>query len=388
MKQLNSKLWLFALLFSSACGQVENAGGDLQEAWDQKNRPEIISGKDYLTELDDLPKKFKVSQNVWSGDYWANKRGGIAFRWLIGQNHYKPFDLDYLKASTTSLTAWLSPAEKYDLYLGRYDFPLVAKERQRTKLFKTFTTHNEYDPTFEIPNWIGLCHGWAPAALNFDEPKKVIVKNRAGLEIEFGSSDIKALLTYFHQHDPTATYTSFMSRRCNENFAELAKKKEAGELTEAQLLEKMESRACRDVNAGSFHLVLANEIGIKQKGFIVDITRDAQVWNQPVVGFDSEIGERRNEVSDGASPEAVQEVEVKTTMTYVVERSASSRRVGSVTREKKYHYVLELDKEGAIVGGRWNSKDRPDFVWRQSKPEFTGEFLALKDLYEQSIKDE
>ncbi len=39
----------------------------------------------------------------------------------------------------------LSPAEKYDIYVGRYDYPTVQSEWKRT------------NP--EDAHWEGLCHG-------------------------------------------------------------------------------------------------------------------------------------------------------------------------------------------------------------------------------------
>ena len=50
---------------------------------------------------------------------------------------------------------------------------------------------------FDEPAWAGYCHGWAPAANRFEEPLPVTVRNADGVEIPFGSSDVKALLTYF-----------------------------------------------------------------------------------------------------------------------------------------------------------------------------------------------
>ncbi|MFT2612728.1 hypothetical protein, partial [Escherichia coli] len=51
----------------------------------------------------------------------------------------------------------LSPAEKYDILEGRYDYPTVKAERERT---------HKNDAT-----WYGLCHGLGPASIAYREPK-------------------------------------------------------------------------------------------------------------------------------------------------------------------------------------------------------------------------
>jgi hypothetical protein len=51
--------------------------------------------------------------------------------------------------------------------------------------------------SFPLSLNIGLCHGWAPASITYAEPKPITVTNADGITIPFGSSDIKAQLTYF-----------------------------------------------------------------------------------------------------------------------------------------------------------------------------------------------
>ena len=79
--------------------------------------------------------------------------------------------------------ALLSPAEKYDILVGIYDFPLNNRAKAEGSVHE--------------PSWSGYCHGWAPAAHRFEEPEPVTLVNDDGVEVRFGSSDIKALMTYF-----------------------------------------------------------------------------------------------------------------------------------------------------------------------------------------------
>lgn len=37
--------------------------------------------------------------------------------------------------------------------------------------------------------------------------------------------------------------------------------------------------------------------------------------------------------------------------------------IDSYTRSRSYHFVLELDAEGMILGGEWISTNQPDFLW-------------------------
>ena len=77
----------------------------------------------------------------------------------------------------------LSPAEKYDIFMGKFSYPTVKFEWARTS-----ASH---------PQWYGLCHGWAPAAIVYDEPNPVTLTGPSGVKVPFGSSDVKALLTHF-----------------------------------------------------------------------------------------------------------------------------------------------------------------------------------------------
>ena len=126
----------------------------------------------------------------------------------------------------------LSPAEKFDLLNAQYSYPLkkavaeIASPRRR--------------------EWEGMCHGWAAAALNHPEPVPKTVTNKDGLMIPFGSSDIKALLSYYYAYveDPVSTHQ--MGRRCDGK-----------------------EHCDQDMNAGAFHIVLANKVGREGKGFFL-----------------------------------------------------------------------------------------------------------------------
>ena len=149
----------------------------------------------------------------------------------------------------------------------------------------------------------------------------------------------------------------------------------------------LNSKNCTDTNPGAFHIVLANQISSLNESFVVDITRDAEVWNQPVVGYHSKVLKTTHKISEKAAPGTVQEVFIETIMDYIEEVPQSFKREKapeSVVSET-YTYTLELDKRGRIIGGEWTSFERPDFIWKVSRPGFKGFFKDLEKIYKKSI---
>lgn len=256
--------------------------------------------------------------------------------------------------------AQLSPAEKFDILNSDYSYTLLREERVRTMR--------------NAPQWEGLCHGWATAALTLDEPKAVMMTNAEGIDIPFGSGDIKALIDLYVGNFSNAR-TYFVAERCN---IDLSRNPAAAS-----------DPACRDTNAGTFHLVLANQIGIRREGFVADITRDLQVWNHPVYGFSSTIVAEVNGASPGAAPGTAKEVTVETVMNFISEAGSHWETGITNTPSRRYNYRLELNAEGQIIGGAWLDDNRPDFLWKQDLPEFKDvgnlRFSILKALYEKSI---
>src|SRR5690606_32742570 len=142
------------------------------------------------------------------------------------------------------------------------------------------------------PGWYGLCHGWAAAAISFKEPSPITMRNRHGLSIPFGSSDIKALLTYAHQDRQVSGHTDFLGLRCEQN-------------------EPTDTPQCKGVNAGSFHIILANKLGLGNQPFIMDMSRNYQVWNQPVYGYAAEIVDANAPLYATAAPGTTRVVKMR-----------------------------------------------------------------------------
>jgi hypothetical protein len=330
------------------------------EAWDVINEPSRF-GRNYEVRYRELPTSGGLSRIPWSDSYWATQRAGIAFRWMnpVGSPFAYPLHSRQTLASMsqTQLAA-LSPAEKLDIYAGRYDFPTVKSERRRT-----------YPGAAA---WEGLCHGWAPAALEFVEPKPVTLKGPGGIQVPFGSSDVKALLTW-HMATRSTRAAVGLGARCN-TFGVLG----------------LNTPPCRDSNAGAFHIVLANQLGILKEGFIADIARMGEVWNQPIYRFQSrELG--RQGPSPGSAPGTTTEITVQTEMHYGMEVEPQWNALGQLVERPAvgsivYRYRLEIDAQGRIRGGVWLQDTRPDFIWLQQRGAFIGSDSAIGEIYEASIR--
>ncbi|MFZ9001058.1 MAG: ankyrin repeat domain-containing protein [Bacteriovoracaceae bacterium] len=357
--------------------------------WDNSNNPGLFYEKLERT-YDRLPKKGKLSTTPWSGDYWPTYKGGLTYRWSYptrDDNQKYGYELieNYTELTQKQLS-YLSPAEKYDLYIGRTDFPVTNYERNRTQILKTVPGSSVYNSEYKIPTWEGLCHSWAPATYQYTEPEPVYMTNEDGVKIPFYTSDIKALLT-LKGHVLPATNQRFLGSRCYLDFKELEKKLNNGEITREEFMAQINSKSCEDVNAGAFHLILTNRIGMKDKSFIIDITRDAEVWNQPIEAYAVKELSRRSGASSDAAPGTVSEVTVQVWVRYVAEVGQHYRRTVSTKESLKvavYKYTLELNRDNEIIGGNWLSFERPDFIWDEDVPQFRGFFAPLSKIYEKS----
>ncbi len=355
---------LTLLVLTSSCGRHSGkTRSDVLEAWNRANAPDVFS-QTYERVFAALPLKGTTQVEPWSDSYWPSHEGGVAARWNAGGTALEAnawsarlHSRSELKSMSSDAIGRLSPAEKYDILRGDYGYALANFERQ---------SHSPEDDT-----WWGICHGWAPAAILFQEPGPVVLRNGDGIEIPFGASDVKALLSF---HQARSGRSLILGERCDSDLASVPS--------------ASDTAACRDTNPGSFHLVLTNEIGRRKKAFVMDVTRDVEVWNQPVHSFQSRKASERP-ASPGSAPGTAIEYEIITDVSYVVEvRAAWERHVGTTGNAKKYaryRYFLEVDARGAIVGGSWISTDRPDFLWTTTPAKFTGFFARLKDLYLASV---
>ncbi len=313
------------------------------------NNPALFD-EHYEYHLNQLPLKGSLAteQLPWSETYWPNKEGSINVRWNAPGApgfSYHLYTKDEVKAMSREELKKLSPSEKFDLALGHYNYPLVAE---------VYDTRAKKDAA----DWEGLCDGWTNSAIQFKEPKPKDIVNPDGIVIPFGSSDIKAILAYYtSMHDNTENVQ--VGAYCG----------------------RWNRIACKELNPGAYHVILANEIGLKHKGFASNIESGRQIWNQPVYGFEFQIV--GSGVPSGLSKNAVH---VKASMTYGRESESSwDPGIGTdqfASNSQEVEYILNLDDDGKITGGYWLTKKvHPDNFWKPTqKITFTGDYQLMNQF--------
>ncbi len=257
------------------------------------------------------------------------------------------------------IDANLSPAEKYDLFVG-------DREMSLTKASWELGEKSQVDG--RVKTWRGLCDGWASASQMMPRPRRsVTLPGPGGNPITFFPEDIKALgsLLYARNQGPVL----MLGKRCRNQVVGLF------------------NSSCDEVNPGAFHRVLVNIVGAQKKTFIADVSPGSEVWNYPVESyraifynvFDGTESADFNEVKEPFSKElkfakrgardkkTAWIVGVKMTVNYRDMRPANLLETDGPsldkTLTKTYVYDLELDASDRILGGESFSKNLPDFIW-------------------------
>lgn len=352
------------------------------ELWDGGSSPanftRLAGGISLTTNFKSLPKNGKLADDRlgWSESYWPSNKGGIAYRW----NHPDPRPFQFklhtkeelMRMSQDELSK-LSPAELYDITNDDYNYTLTKR---------ALSLYSPKDLW-----WEGICHGWAQAAINYPEPQPILYTNKSGIKVPMGASDIKALLAMHEAYNYKGEIFGFAGRRCKVpgKVVGEADDRDHPSVRGYPIASLAESPDCRDVNAGAFHVIISNMLGLHGKGFVADIDRFNDVWNQPIVGYHSQIvGEEPLDESHRSSGIA-KRVRVKMEMTYGEElkfytpelAAAGNQNFVSKTPvtltphqkflSKNYEYIVEINSSGNVIGGEWVSQTRPDFMWNYGR---------------------
>ncbi len=334
-----------------------------------------------LSAMDAKLKKGKLKTQPWSDTYWPLYQGTTAARYADGEfpSDFKAA-MDYalktnfagnMRLNASSIDN-LSPAEKYDLLIGNTkDFEFARANWEEGNYY--------YRTSKKVETWMGICHGWAPAAFMLARPEKkiTVVAADGKTKIPFYPSDIKALgsLLFAKSNVPT----KFIGGRCNDKNP---KEDPNGRIT---------SQDCFDNNPGAFHLAVVNQIGVSKRSMVLDATYDYEVWNQPIQSYSytyfnpqtgktvSTLASAKVDIRDFTkdkfkkyrAPKAKTVVGVALNLTYIVETSPSHNEKDSPeldgTRTATYMYDLELDEGGNIIGGEWYQNTHPDFLWTPTR---------------------
>lgn len=178
------------------------------EKFDAANSPAHLNkilGTNVITKFEVLPLNGKLNDDRlgWSETYWPANKGGIAYRW----NHPDPQPFKYKRYSKAELQkmsqkeiSQLSPSELYDIAMGDYTYSLTRNVLSKYSVKDLW--------------WEGICHGWALAAANYPEPAPVVIRNKDGIKVPFGSSDVKGLLAMHDAYNYKGIYAQ-VGKRCN-----------------------------------------------------------------------------------------------------------------------------------------------------------------------------
>lgn len=333
------------------------------EAWNRANNPAYVD-RSFKYRIADLPVRGEAREAPWAGDYWATQNDSINVRWDGGDSPAekvaKAFDLPgFPEWVTNNVGIYGNGSQACD-----DDSDCTGDDGSSCVRPRGVTGERTGRC---IPGWWGICHGWAPAAIAEPAPKKPVTKNG----VTFYPGDITALASFAYQD---GLPVKFLSERCDAEGRTLHTDNN-GRVTEGE---------CRDMNAGSLYVVLANMLGLRGTGIVEDRTWDLQVWNQPVRGFEVTNAED-GKLKEITKAEAIALVggtgttyawntrarrffHVELSVQWITEAppSRSSVDPDRYTRTDRYAFVLESDSRGNVIGGEWidgSKKNHPDFVW-------------------------
>lgn len=310
--------------------------------------------------LGGMPKKAEVPTKPWSGPFWANGKGGIAYRWQTDTtpwNYTPPTKAELLAKNDDQLQAFvktLSPAEKFDILRGDFEY-------------RTLHSALDYIDGSGKASWRGICNGYTLAASHLIEPTPMdltaVIDGRA-VKIPFGSSDFKALASYYYEDQAVGmtgnvTGTRRLGIQCRD----------------AKLFRPAECR--KDLNAGTFHIAVTNQISMGQPIF-ADVWRGRQVWQHPIYAYSYDtVGERSPR--GGAAPGTKREVQVKMKISMGDYTDAAWEAGQQKTKTRTLRYWLELDENDQIIGGDWVwiGSGAVDYLWYTDPVDYQGGYELL-----------
>jgi len=403
------------------------------DTWNASGNPARFQ-VDLVRKLADLPREGVADQKPWPDTYWPTYEDSSNVRWRRGQATDEVDGLSPMEKFDMAFNGWTPPEgfyqlrpfnpdrcgaeDSYDMEYYEQLGPAAKWMTQNKGMYRMvdgvdndrdgktdecpISGDEENDDYDGVQSWWGLCHAWVPAAILEPEPGRAVTYNG----VTFHVADMKGLMqTLYDKSDAV-----ILGGRCNQ------KKVELDELGRAVPDE------CRDTNPGAFHLIVANMLGRHKRAFAEDRTWDFQVWNQPILKFEtlayddgltaaqanSALGFEGDEYhfveryEEQGLDKPVSFAKVRIKLYYITESHALAHPVvhelDRYTRHDVYDYILELNKDGEITGGEWIGDSReahPDFLWlplRMSRSRWGAnphvQYDKVKMLIEMSLKPE
>jgi hypothetical protein len=218
-----------------------------------------------------------------------------------------------------------SVLSKYDRAFNNGRGMATSWERRDTTAFRKPTRTGGFFglfgmTTMQTPSWHGHCNGWASAAIRHAEPQNSVRRNG----VVFTPADIKGLLAEIYLYNDTLNLAGI-------DFP---------------------------MNAGTLHVVMANWIGRGSHPIGMEADPGEEKWNYPVYAYAYSHAKRPHN-----------RVEVKMNMAYAKDSRGEAHQSPRNRRIKYFHYSLDLNDEGEIIGGSfYRDSSRIDMLWAPLQP--------------------
>lgn len=351
-----------------------------------------------------LSVRYNLNENNTIGEYnTTNHTFTSQYKWTESVNKYKQpeehkkfYSLENQTIFKDYIDENYSPAEKYDLLLGDLSYTLTNAVKNEGRKFARGG---------DVADWMGICHGWAPASYLAKKPVKPVTLIAADgrTNVTFLPDDIRGLVSQFWAK---AKYsTDFVGTLCRKD----PKKTRILSDFDTGLYEDSN---CFNTNPGTLAIILANQIGIRKQNLVLDPQADAEVWNQPAFQYQikffnpidksyytDDFNKVKIQVSDFRKYVSVNNlynnlfdnneaarnyteilryvlkkvqrntnyfVGVNFTVNYTLENALIhfDTSMDDEYEANKYTAILELDKNDNIIGGEWTNNTHVDFIWK------------------------
>lgn len=276
----------------------------------------------------------RTKQNEAFQQWW-----GTDFQWKFDElptkgsvpEHRIPYS-GYIYPDTAGGT--VSALNKYDMAFNGRRYLATGHERWDTTAFQEPTSaprRGLFGRVFSTssrmatPHWHGHCNGWTSAAIRHAEPVNNVVRNG----VTFTPADIKGLLAELYIYN------------------------------EMNVLAGSETY----LDAATFHTIITNWVGRGEHSIGMEADPGKEKWNYPIYAFASSNGRISNT-----------QVEVKMNVAYAKDSRGEFQQSPRYSNQKYFHYYLNLDAEGQIVGGNfYRDSSRIDMLWIPLSPKESGQ---------------
>ncbi|MCA9119987.1 MAG: hypothetical protein H6822_29525 [Planctomycetaceae bacterium] len=271
----------------------------------------------------EVEKQNTVFQNLWETEFrWEFDKlplnGGV-------ESARVPYS-GYIYPDTEGGT--VHSLQKYDRAFNGGRTLAADHERWDTTAFKE-PVDGFFGKLFKIketPDWYGHCNGWTSAAIRHAEPVQSVTRNG----VTFSPSDIKALLAELYIY--------------NEHVV-LAGENEA------------------PIGAAAFHAIITNWLGRGEHPLGIEAEPGEEKWNYPAYAY-----------AASAAKHSPQQVEVTMNVVYAADSRAEWDESPRIEEVKYFHYMLDLDADGKIVGGQFfHDSSSIDMLWVPLSPKEPGQ---------------